>query len=83
MRLWHGEFLLLHFLGVKYGRYHNLAAVFKGAVLESELDNLKMLLKSAFSNMDNMKQSAIKYGEDVLKSSDKIAKIICATCKDK
>ena len=70
-------------LGVKYGRYHNLAAVFEGAVLESELDNLEDVIDEAFSNMDDMKQSASKYGEDVLKSSDKIAKIICATSKGK
>lgn len=65
-------------LGVKYGRYHNLAAVFKGAVLESELDNLEDVLENAFANMDEMKRKSVKYGEEVLKSSDKIAKIICA-----
>ncbi len=68
-------------LGVKYGRYHNLAAVFKGAVLESELENLEDEIENAFSNMENMKQYAIKYGEEVLKSSDTIAKIICARLK--
>ncbi len=68
-------------LGVKYGRYHNLAAVFEGAVLECELDNLEDIIEEAFSNMDDMKQSASKYGENVLKSSDKIAKIIYATAK--
>jgi UDP-N-acetylglucosamine--N-acetylmuramyl-(pentapeptide) pyrophosphoryl-undecaprenol N-acetylglucosamine transferase len=70
-------------LGVKYGRYHNLAAVFKGAVLESELANLEDIIEEAFANMDDMKQSAITYGEDVLKSSDKIAKIISASSKTK
>jgi UDP-N-acetylglucosamine--N-acetylmuramyl-(pentapeptide) pyrophosphoryl-undecaprenol N-acetylglucosamine transferase len=68
-------------LGVKYGRYHNLAAVFKGAVLESELENLEDVLEDTFVNMDEMKQKAIKYGEEVLKSSDKIARIICARLK--
>ena len=68
-------------LGVKYGRYHNLANVFKGAVLESELDNLEEVIENAFSNIDTMKQSAKEYGEDVLKSSDKIARIICAQAK--
>lgn len=65
-------------LGVKYGRYHNLAAVFKGAVLESELENLEDILENAFVNMDEMKQKAVKYGEEVLKSSDRIARIICS-----
>ena len=68
-------------IGVKYGRYHNLAAVFDGAVLESELENLEVVIKDAFANMDSMKQSALKYGEEVLKSSDKIAKIIYTRAK--
>jgi UDP-N-acetylglucosamine--N-acetylmuramyl-(pentapeptide) pyrophosphoryl-undecaprenol N-acetylglucosamine transferase len=68
-------------LGVKYGRYHNLANVFKGAVLESELDNLEDVIENAFLNIDTMKQSATEYGKDVLKSSDKIARIICAQTK--
>ena len=75
------EIPVVALLGVKYGRYHNLAAVFEGAVLESELANLEDVIEEAFSNMDDMKQSASKYGEDVLKSSDKIAKIICVTAK--
>ena len=70
-------------LGVKYGRYHNLAAVFKGAVLESELENLEDILENAFKNIDEMKHNATKYGEDVLKSSDKIARIICERAKQK
>jgi len=68
-------------LGVKYGRYHNLAAVFEGAVIESELENLKDVIENAFANMEYMKQCAVKYGEEVLKSSDKIAQIICARAK--
>ena len=70
-------------LGVKYGRYHNLAAVFKGAVLESELENLEDILENAFKNIDEMKHNATKYGEDVLKSSDKIARIICERAQQK
>lgn len=68
-------------LGVKYGRYHNLAAVFKGAVLESELDDLQEVIDDAFSNIGSMKQIAADYGVDVLKSSDKIARIICNRAK--
>lgn len=68
-------------LGVKYGRYHNLAAVFKGAVLESDLEDLQDVIENAFSNIENMKQIAANYGVDVLKSSDKIARIICNRAK--
>jgi UDP-N-acetylglucosamine--N-acetylmuramyl-(pentapeptide) pyrophosphoryl-undecaprenol N-acetylglucosamine transferase len=52
-------------------------------VLESELANLEDVIGEAFANMDDMKQSAITYGEEVLKSSDKIAKIICTSSKAK
>ncbi len=68
-------------LGVKYGRYHNLAAVFKGAVLESDLEDLEDVLENAFKNIVQMKQCASKYGEEVLKSSDRIALIISARAK--
>lgn len=69
-------------LGVKYGRYHNLAAVFEGAVIESELENLDDVIEEAFKNVSSMKQKALEYGEDVLKSSDKIARIICQRAKN-
>lgn len=67
---------IIALLGVKYGRYHNLAAVFKGAVLESELDNLDEVTDSALAKMGEMKKNALKYSSDVLKSSEWIAQII-------
>lgn len=63
-------------LGVKWGRYHNLADVFKGAVLESELENIEEITKSALGNLDEMKGKALNYSADVLDSSDHIARII-------
>lgn len=63
-------------LGVKWGRYHNLADVFKGAVVESELQNIEKVTSSALSNLDEMKNNALKYSADVLESSDRIARII-------
>lgn len=67
---------IIALLGVKWGRYHDLASIFKGAVLESELDNLTDVVDDAFSKMDEMKENALKYSEDVLESGDRIAKII-------
>jgi UDP-N-acetylglucosamine--N-acetylmuramyl-(pentapeptide) pyrophosphoryl-undecaprenol N-acetylglucosamine transferase len=61
---------------VKWGRYHNLAAVFEGAVLESELEDLEEVIRRGFDELDEMKDNALKYGNDVLESSDKIAEII-------
>jgi UDP-N-acetylglucosamine--N-acetylmuramyl-(pentapeptide) pyrophosphoryl-undecaprenol N-acetylglucosamine transferase len=63
-------------LGVKYGRYHNLAEVFEGAVLESDLDNIQQVTQNAFINIAELKKQAHKYSEEVLKSSDSIARII-------
>ncbi|MCC7551097.1 MAG: glycosyltransferase [Methanobacterium sp.] len=70
-------------LGTKYGRYHNLARVFDGAVLESELENIKEVTESAFNNLDRLKENANKYSENVLKASDKIACLICNRIKKK
>ncbi len=63
-------------LGVKWGRYHNLADVFKGAVLESELENIKEVTDTALKNLEEMKEHARKYSADVLDSADRIARII-------
>lgn len=63
-------------LGVKWGRYHNLAAVFEGAVLESELEDLEKVTRRGFDELGELKRNALKYGNDVLASSDKIAQII-------
>ncbi len=67
---------IIALLGVKYGRYHNLAAIFKGAVLESDLDNITQVTGEAFNNLAELKENAHKYSEDVLKASDNIARVI-------
>jgi UDP-N-acetylglucosamine--N-acetylmuramyl-(pentapeptide) pyrophosphoryl-undecaprenol N-acetylglucosamine transferase len=74
---------IIALIGVKYGRYHNLAAMFKGAVLESDLENIEQVIQDAFSGMDEMKENTRKYSSDVLKSSDRIARIIYQQIKDK
>ncbi|MCK9152620.1 glycosyltransferase [Methanobacterium alcaliphilum] len=67
--------------GVKYGRYHNMAAVFPGAVMESSLENLKETLLNALDNLNRIKEEAQRYGGDVLNSADKIADIIINEAK--
>ena len=67
---------IIALLGVKYGRYHNLAGIFEGAVLESELNDIQQVIEDAFSNLDGLKENARKYSDDVLNSSDHIARII-------
>lgn len=67
---------IIALLGVKWGRYHNLADIFKGAVLESEVENIKEVADNALNNLDEMKNYAHKYSADVLDSADRIARII-------
>ncbi|OPX60371.1 MAG: undecaprenyldiphospho-muramoylpentapeptide beta-N- acetylglucosaminyltransferase [Methanobacterium sp. PtaB.Bin024] len=67
---------IIALLGVKYGRYHNLAAIFEGAVLESELEDILKVTEHALTDLGKLKENALKYSEDVLKASDKIANII-------
>lgn len=67
---------IIALLGVKWGRYHNLSDIFKGAVLESEVENLNDVTSDALNNLDEMKSYAMKYSADVLDSADKIARII-------
>jgi UDP-N-acetylglucosamine--N-acetylmuramyl-(pentapeptide) pyrophosphoryl-undecaprenol N-acetylglucosamine transferase len=67
--------------GVKYGRYHNMAAVFPGAVLESPINELEEKIKAALDNISEMKAEAQRYGEDVLNSGSKVADIIIKEAK--
>ncbi len=67
---------IITLLRVKYGRYHDMGDVFKGAVVESELDNLDQTANDFLNDIDKTKNKASQYGKDVLESSDKIAKII-------
>jgi len=62
--------------GVKYGRYHGMAEIFKSAAVEGDLENIDSIIKDILDNIDEMKANASKYKKDVLKSSDKIAGII-------
>ncbi|WP_455241002.1 glycosyltransferase [Methanothermobacter tenebrarum] len=62
--------------GVKYGRYHNMASVFPGAVVESDFNNLEDTLKRALEMKDEMKEKASSYSEKVIKAGERIANII-------
>lgn len=67
--------------GVKYGRYHNMAAVFPGAVMETSIETLKKTILDAMDDLGSIKKEAQRYGEDVLNSADKIADIIINEAK--
>mgnify|MGYP001168879720 CR=1 FL=1 len=69
--------------GVKYGRYHNMASVFPGAVVESDFDNLENTLKRSLIIRDEMREKASVYSEKVIRASDKIVDIIVKVAKRK
>ncbi|MDR0912413.1 MAG: glycosyltransferase [Methanobrevibacter sp.] len=61
---------------VKYGRYHNIEAIFKGAVVESDFEDLNNIIIKQLDNLDEMKVNVSKYSKEVLNASSKIANII-------
>lgn len=63
-------------LGVKYGRYHNLASAFEGAVLESNVDNITEVVQQALDNKQSMKEAAGKYSDNLLKAPDDMCEFI-------
>jgi len=61
---------------VKYGRYHNMAGIFQGAVIESDLDDLNDKIDEALLNLDEIKLKSKKYSKEVLSAGEKIAEIV-------
>lgn len=61
---------------VKYGRYHNMAGIFPGAVIEADVDNLNNKIEEALLDLDEIKSKSKKYSREVLSSGEKIAEIV-------
>lgn len=61
---------------VKWGRYHNMAGIFKGAILESEVDNLNEVISEALDNLDDLKDNVKLYSEDSINSTKNIVQKI-------
>ena len=74
---------IITLLRVKYGRYHNMGLIFKGAMVESELENLDETVKDFLDDLENIKTKASEYREEVIGSADKMAKIICKRANTK
>lgn len=58
---------------VKWGRYQNMAGVFKGAIVESSVDDVVENIQYAFDNYDYISQYVTKYGQLCLVASDVLA----------
>jgi len=61
---------------VKYGRYHNMAGIFQGAVIETDTENLNRKIGESLANLDEIKDKTKLYGEEVLSASEKITNLI-------
>jgi UDP-N-acetylglucosamine--N-acetylmuramyl-(pentapeptide) pyrophosphoryl-undecaprenol N-acetylglucosamine transferase len=68
---------------VKYGRYHNMAGIFPGAVIESEFSELNSKIEDSLSNLDEIKLKTEQFSKEVLSAGEKIAEIIINESKRK
>lgn len=68
---------------VKYDRYHNMAGIFPGAVIESELENLNEKIEKAIVNLNEIKFKTKQYSKEVLSAGDNVAEIIINESKRK
>ena len=57
---------------VKWGRYQNIAGVYKGAIIESEVCDICKSVEEAFKNYDSLKKKAVFYGDICAKSADRL-----------
>ncbi|MDR0900832.1 MAG: glycosyltransferase [Methanobrevibacter sp.] len=67
---------------VKYGRYHNMAGIFPGAVIESDLEDLNNKIEETLLNLDEVKNNAKKYSNEVISAGENIAEIIINEAKN-
>ncbi|MDO5860021.1 glycosyltransferase [Methanobrevibacter sp.] len=58
---------------VKWGRYQNMAGVFKGAIIESEVEDVCQSIEEAFENYDSLKENALYYGKLCVQAADDLA----------
>lgn len=63
-------------LRVKYGRYHNMAQVFRGAVFEADNDNLASAIEDVMDDLEDVKSKTYEYGSKIAGSRDRISDII-------
>ncbi len=66
---------------IKWGRYQNMAGVFKGAIIESEVEDVCKSIDEAFQNYDSIKESAKYYGGLCLEAADDLTNKILKELK--
>ena len=55
---------------VKWRRYQNMAGVFKGAMIESEVSDVCKSIDEAFENYDSLQENALIYGKQCMEAGD-------------
>jgi len=58
---------------VKWGRYQNMAGVYKGAIIESSVDDVVENVQKAFDEYETLTENTSKYGKLCLEASDVLA----------
>lgn len=61
---------------VKYGRYHNMASIFPGAVIEADINVLNEKIDYALVNLDEIQSKTSDYCKEVLSAGEKIANLV-------
>lgn len=67
---------------VKYGRYHNMASIFPGSVIESGLEELSKKIREIFLEEDEIRLKTDKFAREILQAPSRIADIIYAKAKE-
>ena len=65
---------------IKWGRYHNMEGLFKGAILETDMENANETIFQAFENYASMKKSADDYAKLLLDAKPVLAQKIIDIC---
>ncbi|MEE1156284.1 MAG: glycosyltransferase [Methanobrevibacter sp.] len=65
---------------IKWGRYHNIAGIFEGAIMESSMEDANETILSAFENYGSIKDNADSYAEKLLDAKSSLAQKIIDVC---
>lgn len=68
-------------LRVKWGRYQNMAGIYKGAIVESEIEDVFENIDEAFKNYDSMQKKALLYGQKCMDAAENLAESILKNVK--
>lgn len=66
---------------IKWGRYHNMAGIFEGSVLEADNDNINEKIFEALNNLDELKKNSKRYSEDIRTTKNSLSKKIIKRMK--